>query len=548
MKNLLFILFTCLLISSNAYAQTAFWDSTDASATTTEMRIPLDIGASDIPSYISMTLDVATGVCYNNSGNIDVDTDFTYVAASGNPTATGTFFAGSGYDCTGAVDCDFGSADITDVDIITDGGTVKIDGDVDASNFCDAAGSNCVATANVLVDADIGVTVQAFDVVLDDLAALSAVADNEIIVGTGAGTYAHESGATARTSLGLAIGTDVQAFDAVLDDLSALSVIADNEFIVGTGAGTYANESGATARTSMGVAIGTDVQAFDAVLDDLSALSVIADNEIIVGTGAGTYANESGATARTSLGLAIGVDVQAFDANNALTDVAQEYTAQQNFNATTLTPLGADLVTNGTFASDTNWTKGTGWTIGSGVANSDATQSADSDLTEDTLVLVSGNTYEVTFTVTNYVAGNVTPVAGGTEGTDRAANGTFIENILSAGTDLDIRGDLDFDGDIDDVIVKLANVSWNLNSNQVTSLTLDGDLVLDNPTNQVDGSTYIINLIQDGTGSQLLTYGTVFKFPGGTAPTLTTAASSTDILTCVSNGTNMNCVFQADFK
>ncbi len=170
------------------------------------------------------------------------------------------------------------------------------------------------------VDLTPDVTFQAFDAVLEDLAALSPVADNEIIVGTGAGTYAHESGTTARTSLGLAIGTDVQAQDAVLEDIAALSPVADNEIIVGTGAGTYAHESGGTARTSLGLAIGSDVQAFDAVLEDIAALSPVADNEIIVGTGAGTYAHESGGTARTSLGLAIGTDVQAEDA--VLTDLS----------------------------------------------------------------------------------------------------------------------------------------------------------------------------------------------------------------------------------
>lgn len=44
---------------------------------------------------------------------------------------------------------------------------------------------------------------QAQDDVLDALAFLSDVNDNEFIVGTGAGTYAHENAATARTSLGL---------------------------------------------------------------------------------------------------------------------------------------------------------------------------------------------------------------------------------------------------------------------------------------------------------------------------------------------------------
>ena len=44
-----------------------------------------------------------------------------------------------------------------------------------------------------------------------------------------------------------------QPLDDVLTDLSALAVVANNEFIVGTGAGVYAHESGSTARTSLGL-------------------------------------------------------------------------------------------------------------------------------------------------------------------------------------------------------------------------------------------------------------------------------------------------------
>ena len=57
---------------------------------------------------------------------------------------------------------------------------------------------------------DLSAVYQPLDDVLTDLAALTAVADNEFIVGTGAGTYAHESGVTVRTSIGLGTGDSPQ--------------------------------------------------------------------------------------------------------------------------------------------------------------------------------------------------------------------------------------------------------------------------------------------------------------------------------------------------
>ncbi len=41
---------------------------------------------------------------------------------------------------------------------------------------------------------------------------------------------------------------------------------------------------------------------------------------------------------------------------------------------------GSELITNGSFDTDSNWTKGTGWTISNGVASSDGSQSSNSNL------------------------------------------------------------------------------------------------------------------------------------------------------------------------
>jgi hypothetical protein len=62
------------------------------------------------------------------------------------------------------------------------------------------------------------------------------------------------------------------------------------------------------------------------------------------------------------------------------------------------------------------------------------------------------------------------------------------------------------------------------------SVTLGGNRTLANPTNLVAGQSGVIVITQDGTGSRTLAYGSNFKFPGGTAPTLTTTASAVDVL------------------
>ena len=62
-------------------------------------------------------------------------------------------------------------------------------------------------------------------------------------------------------------------------------------------------------------------------------------------------------------------------------------------------------------------------------------------------------------------------------------------------------------------------------------VTLGGNRTLGNPTNLKDGVILNWWVKQDGTGSRTLAYGSKFKWPSGSAPILTTAANSVDLIT-----------------
>lgn len=73
----------------------------------------------------------------------------------------------------------------------------------------------------------------------------------------------------------------------------------------------------------------------------------------------------------------------------------------------------------------------------------------------------------------------------------------------------------------------------NFNSGNSVTLTFGaGNLTVANPTNITAGFNYIIGLTQDAVGGRTVTWGSDFKWGGGVAPTLSTAAAAKDILSC----------------
>ena len=84
-----------------------------------------------------------------------------------------------------------------------------------------------------------------------------------------------------------------------------------------------------------------------------------------------------------------------------------------------------------------------------------------------------------------------------------------------------------------------ATIAWDTSTGQVATFTfVSNNRTMGAPTNMVNGGFYALAVIQN-SGSNTLTWNSVFKWAGGSAPTLSTAAGAKDYFTFRSDGTNM---------
>lgn len=111
----------------------------------------------------------------------------------------------------------------------------------------------------------------------------------------------------------------------------------------------------------------------------------------------------------------------------------------------------ANTITNGTFDTDTVWTKGAGWTItaGTGVA----TGAINTAISQTPAPMIIGVSYSITYTITRS-AGSLRPSLGGTNGVSRSASGTYTETIVAGSSNqlLSFTG-TGFTGTLDNVAV-----------------------------------------------------------------------------------------------
>jgi len=158
---------------------------------------------------------------------------------------------------------------------------------------------------------------------------------------------------------------------------------------------------------------------------------------------------------------------------------------------------GDELVTNGTFDSDSGWTKGTGWSISGGVATSSGTTGVS--IRQDG-VFTLNKVYEIT--------GDATVTAGelrvwdstGGQPTLATATGSFrLIFVPTVNTTLYLLGQSNFTGTVDNVSVK-----------EVTFDESDGTLTLfEHPNNvprvEYDGSRNRLGLLVEAQRTNLFT-------------------------------------------
>ena len=91
-----------------------------------------------------------------------------------------------------------------------------------------------------------------------------------------------------------------------------------------------------------------------------------------------------------------------------------------------------------------------------------------------------------------------------------------------------------------------TTIDWKLgNKFEFTFGAQNDTFTFTAPTNP---GNFVLKMIQDGTGSRTATWPATVKWPGGTAPTLTTTASAVDIISFYWDGTNYYGVGSLDFS
>jgi hypothetical protein len=109
---------------------------------------------------------------------------------------------------------------------------------------------------------------------------------------------------------------------------------------------------------------------------------------------------------------------------------------------------------------------------------------------------------------------------------DEATTAQFWSNTADKGMSTDIV----WASAVFQSLTQASTIAVDFGAGINFTTTMTGNRTLGAPSNAKEGQSGVIEIKQDATGSRTLAYNAVFKFAGGTVPTLTTTASARDLL------------------
>jgi hypothetical protein len=179
------------------------------------------------------------------------------------------------------------------------------------------------------------------------------------------------------------------------------------------------------------------------------------------------------------------------------------------------------------------------------------------DATTDLLTITGRATVGTNLTVsgnTTLGGASKTLTVGGSGATANATGWFGVTGRATVSTNLFVGGNTTLNGTTTDrsnalnqTLTDQATITWDTSLGRVATVTIGASRTMAAPTNLKVG-TYILSVIQGGSGSYTITWNGVFKWPAGVAPSLTTTVGARDLFTFYSDGTNLYGSYLPDVK
>jgi len=415
--------------------------------------------------------------------------------ATFNSIVSAAFFVGDGSGLTNVPSAEGGTVKRieagTGIKITVDGGvssSIPVSGTILVSanqNFGTVSVSTALeVTGNLLISGVNAATI-------NDVAAVSVLTQTNLDAITSINTVV--ANVSALTSVNAAaitsINTVVDNFDfATSAELAAVSVL------------TQTNLDSITS-------INTVVDAVSAVTS-VNAAAITSINTVVANVSALTSVNTAAITSINTVVAAVSaltsVNAAAITSINTVVEAVSALTSVNTAAITSINTVITDL--SATFATSIN---------------------------NRTAAITSVNTVITNLSATMATSiANHLPLAGGTL-TGTVSGTDFYVSAVAIGVDALLGKELRIGTAAVADIVSLtdaANIAVDFNTGQNFAITLAGNRTLDNPTNCVAGQVGSIFIVQDGTGTRTLAFGSNWGFPDGTAPVISTSINSVDRL------------------